>query len=141
MKLEWGKAKAASSFGHVESRWAGWCLRLAEGIFERRLHGKVCLSWPRGLRTDASALKLAQVKLPVPSEFITASSPPRLGALADDSLAPPPSALPVPARLVELDAKDEGGARDATLQREAHGAELLADSATGVSFTRPQDTA
>lgn len=86
------------------------------------------------------ALKLAQVKLPVPSEFITVTSPPRLGALADARLAPPPSALPVPAQLAELDAKDQGGARDVVLKREGNGAELLASAASGVSAGHPQPT-
>lgn len=65
-----------------------------------------------------TALKLAQVKLPVPTEFITRASSPRLGSISSSALTPPPPALPVPAQLAELDAKDEGGAVDVIMRRE-----------------------
>lgn len=70
------------------------------------------------LMADGAALRLAQVKLPVPTEFITRASSPRLGSISSASLTPPPPALPVPAQLAELDAKDEGGAVDVILRRE-----------------------
>ncbi|KAL7420818.1 39S ribosomal protein L16, mitochondrial [Cryptotrichosporon argae] len=73
-----------------------------------------------GIREEIArqALKLAQVKLSVPSEFITTSSPPRLGHIASHALVPPPAARSVPAQLADLDAKGEGHAVDAVLRRE-----------------------
>lgn len=55
-----------------------------------------------GIREEIAkqALKLAQVKMPVPSEFISAGAPPRLGAITDHSLSKPEAAqkntLPFP---------------------------------------------
>jgi len=69
-------------------------------------------------RADQTALRLAQMKLPVQTEFITHNTPSRLGTLSTTSLGPPSAALPVPAQLAELDAKDEGGALDVILDRE-----------------------
>ncbi|TXT13147.1 hypothetical protein VHUM_01548 [Vanrija humicola] len=48
-----------------------------------------------GIREEIAkqALKLAQVKMPVASEFITASAPPRLGAITDHALSKPEAAL------------------------------------------------
>jgi hypothetical protein len=40
------------------------------------------------------ALRLASAKLPVTTEFITLSSPPRLGSISDPSLAVKSSSLP-----------------------------------------------
>ncbi|EIW72983.1 hypothetical protein TREMEDRAFT_18219, partial [Tremella mesenterica DSM 1558] len=73
-----------------------------------------------GIREEIArqALKLAQVKLPVQSEFINLSSPPRLGNIASASLLPPTYAQAVPALLAEMDAKDRGGARDVVMTRE-----------------------
>ncbi|KAL1407276.1 39S ribosomal protein L16, mitochondrial [Vanrija albida] len=47
-----------------------------------------------GIREEIAkqALKLAQVKMPVASEFIAAGAPPRLGAIADHALAKPAAA-------------------------------------------------
>ena len=58
------------------------------------------------------------MKLPVQTEFITHNTPSRLGTLSTTSLGPPAAALPVPAQLAELDAKDEGGALGVILDRE-----------------------
>ena len=59
------------------------------------------------------------MKLPVQTEFITHNTPSRLGTLSTTSLGPPSAALPVPAQLAELDAKDEGGALDVILDRDS----------------------
>jgi len=58
------------------------------------------------------------MKLPVQTEFIHHTAPPRLGSLSLSTLGKPASALPAPAQLAELDAKDEGSARDVVLARE-----------------------
>jgi hypothetical protein len=68
------------------------------------------------------------MKLPVSTEFITHTTPSRLGTLSTSSLGPPSAALPVPAQLAELDAKDEGGALGVILGRE----ERLQDALVGM---------
>ncbi|WWD06368.1 ribosomal protein L16 [Kwoniella europaea PYCC6329] len=74
-----------------------------------------------GIREEIAkaALKLAQARLPLQTEFITLSSSPRLGKISHDNLASPSYARPVPNPIVELDVKDEGRARDVVLGREA----------------------
>ncbi|WWD22649.1 ribosomal protein L16 [Kwoniella shandongensis] len=73
-----------------------------------------------GIREEIAkaALKLAQARLPLQTEFITISAPPRLGKISSPKLAHPPSARPLPAGLAYFDAKDEGGARDVVMKRE-----------------------
>ncbi|KAK4685953.1 large subunit ribosomal protein L16, partial [Tremellales sp. Uapishka_1] len=60
-----------------------------------------------GIREEIArqALRLAQVKLPVATEFITSESSPRLGSLSNETLAPPAAALPT--GLVEKNAEGE----------------------------------
>jgi hypothetical protein len=65
------------------------------------------------------------MKLPVQTEFITHNTPSRLGSISTTLLGPPASALPAPAQLAELDAKDEGGAVGVVLDREARLEEAL----------------
>ncbi|WWC90222.1 ribosomal protein L16 [Kwoniella dendrophila CBS 6074] len=65
-----------------------------------------------------SALKLAQARLPLQTEFITLQSSPRLGKISNDKLSSPSYAQPIPQTLVELDAKNEGRAKDIILNRE-----------------------
>ncbi|WVQ64274.1 ribosomal protein L16 [Kwoniella botswanensis] len=74
-----------------------------------------------GIREEIAkaALKLAQARLPLQTEFITLSSSPRLGKISHDNLASPSYARPVPNPIVELDVKDEGRAKDVVLGREA----------------------
>ncbi|WVR03093.1 ribosomal protein L16 [Kwoniella sp. DSM 27419] len=78
-----------------------------------------------GIREEIAkaALKLAQARLPLQTEFITSAAGPRLGHLSSTSLPHPPAAQPIPAALAELDAKNEGGARDAVLKREEQAVE------------------
>lgn len=83
-----------------------------------------------------AALKLAQVKLPVTSEFIDATTPPRLGSISSASLVKPPAAQPVPAQLAELDAKDEGSARDNVLAREERTLESMVKGMEALSVER-----
>ncbi|KAK8844797.1 ribosomal protein L16 [Kwoniella newhampshirensis] len=73
-----------------------------------------------GIREEIAkaALKLAQARLPLQTEFINISSSPRLGKISSPSLAAPPSARTLPAGLAFFDAKDEGGARDVVMKRE-----------------------
>nr|XP_018266116.1 ribosomal protein L16 [Kwoniella dejecticola CBS 10117]OBR88274.1 ribosomal protein L16 [Kwoniella dejecticola CBS 10117] len=73
-----------------------------------------------GIREEIAkaALKLAQARLPLQTEFITIDSSPRLGKISSDGLRSPSYALPVPNPIVELDAKDEGRAKDVVLLRE-----------------------
>lgn len=73
---------------------------------------------PFPLQANPTAIRLAQVKLPVPSEFISHAAPPRLGSITTSALAPPPEATPVPALLAAQDAKGEGKARGIVLARE-----------------------
>ena len=86
-----------------------------------------------------SALRLAQVKLPVQTEFITHNTPARLGSLTSSSLAPPPSALPVPAQLAELDAKDEGGAVGVVLDREERAVKGLEEAVSALEGLKVGD--
>lgn len=72
------------------------------------------------------------MKLPVQTEFITHNAAPRLGSITSSSLAPPPAALPAPAQLAELDAKDEGGAVDVVLAREERAVEGLEEAVAGL---------
>ncbi|KAK6904674.1 ribosomal protein L16 [Kwoniella mangroviensis CBS 10435] len=74
-----------------------------------------------GIREEIAkaALKLAQARLPLQTEFITLSSSPRLGKISHDNLVSPSYARPVPNPIVELDVKDEGRAKDVVLGREA----------------------
>ncbi|TYJ53044.1 ribosomal protein L16 [Cryptococcus floricola] len=65
-----------------------------------------------------AALKLAQARLPLQTEFITTSSFPRLGSISSPTLTPPPAAQPIPNNLAWMDAKEEGGARKTVLKRE-----------------------
>ncbi len=53
------------------------------------------------------ALKMAQDKLPVKTEFISAKTPPRLGDICSSTLTAPVEAQPIPA-LPDIDTKDEG---------------------------------
>ncbi|OCF39918.1 ribosomal protein L16 [Kwoniella heveanensis CBS 569] len=88
-----------------------------------------------GIRAEIAkaALKLAQARLPLQTEFITNETGPRLGRFSSASLRPPPSARPIPAKLVELDAKDEGGARDTVFKREEEDVQRLAQELEGLS--------
>lgn len=86
------------------------------------------------------ALKLAQVKLPVQTEFITQTTAPRLGSITSSTLAPPPPALPAPAQLAELDAKEEGGAVDVVLGREERTAKALEETIAGVEGMKVGET-
>jgi hypothetical protein len=70
------------------------------------------------------------MKLPVQTEFISNTTPPRLGTITTSTLTPPPSALPAPAQLTELDSKDEGGAVGVVLGRE----ERLVDALAGLEL-------
>lgn len=69
-------------------------------------------------QADEIALRLAQMKLPVQTEFIHHTAPARLGSLSSSALGLPAAALPAPAQLAELDAKDEGSSRHVVLARE-----------------------
>lgn len=94
----------------------------------------------RALWADGVALRLAQVKLPVQTEFISHNTPARLGSLTSSTLAPPPSALPAPAQLAELDAKDEGGAVDVVLGREERTARALEETIAAVEGLKVSET-
>jgi hypothetical protein len=50
---------------------------------------------------------MAQDKLPVKTEFISAKTPPRLGDICSSTLTAPVEAQPIPA-LPDIDTKDEG---------------------------------
>lgn len=65
------------------------------------------------------------MKLPVQTEFINNTTPSRLGTLSTSTLGPPSAALPIPAQLAELDAKNEGGALGVVLDREQRLQEAL----------------
>ena len=80
------------------------------------------------------------MKLPVQTEFITHSTPPRLGSLTSTTLAPPPSALPVPAQLAELDAKDEGSAVGIVLDREERAVKGLEEAVSGIEGLKVGDS-
>ena len=68
--------------------------------------------------THKKAMRLAQVKLPVPTEFITSSSTPRLGDITSDHLDHPVSAAPL-SEIPELsDMRKEGGAAGVIQKRE-----------------------
>nr|XP_019048163.1 ribosomal protein L16 [Kwoniella bestiolae CBS 10118]OCF27093.1 ribosomal protein L16 [Kwoniella bestiolae CBS 10118] len=86
-----------------------------------------------GIREEIAkaALKLAQARLPLQTEFITLSSSPRLGKISHDDLASPSYARPVPNPIVELDAKDEGRAKDVVLGREEQEIEELSRKLEG----------
>ncbi|WVF66488.1 ribosomal protein L16 [Kwoniella sp. CBS 6097] len=88
-----------------------------------------------GIRAEIAkaALKLAQARLPLQTEFITNETGPRLGRYSSASLQSPPSAQPIPAKLVELDVKDEGGARDTVFKREEEDVQRLAQDLQGLS--------
>ncbi|WVN87598.1 ribosomal protein L16 [Cryptococcus depauperatus CBS 7841] len=73
-----------------------------------------------------AALKLAQARLPLQTEFICLSSPPRLGRFASHSLLPPPAAQSIPNNLTYLNFKEEGGARKAVMRREEKHLEEIA---------------
>ncbi|KIR69220.1 ribosomal protein L16 [Cryptococcus bacillisporus CA1873] len=79
-----------------------------------------------------AALKLAQARLPLQTEFITLSSSPRLGRIATPALADPPSAQPIPNNLAYLDAKEEGGARRVIMRREERAVEEIVDGLRGL---------
>ncbi|OWT37733.1 ribosomal protein L16 [Cryptococcus neoformans] len=81
-----------------------------------------------------AALKLAQARLPLQTEFITLSSPPRLGRIATPALADPPSAQPIPNNLAYLDAKEEGGARRVIMRREERAVEEIVDGLQGLEM-------
>nr|KIR48442.1 ribosomal protein L16 [Cryptococcus bacillisporus CA1280] len=81
-----------------------------------------------------AALKLAQARLPLQTEFITLSSSPRLGRIATPALADPPSAQPIPNNLAYLDAKEEGGARRVIMRREERAVEEIVDGLRGLEM-------
>lgn len=81
-----------------------------------------------------AALRLAQDKLPVTSEIISISTPPRLGNITCSSLRPPPGAQVIPALLAEMDAKGEGGTVSAVLDREDQQVERLAKGLEGLGL-------
>lgn len=81
-----------------------------------------------------TALKLAQARLPLQTEFITLSSPPRLGRIATPALADPPAAQPIPNNLAYLDAKEEGGARRVIMRREERAVEEIVDGLRGLEM-------
>ncbi|WWC67347.1 mitochondrial 54S ribosomal protein uL16m [Kwoniella pini CBS 10737] len=86
-----------------------------------------------GIREEIAkaALKLAQARLPLQTEFITIDSSPRLGKLSSQVLQSPSYALPIPNPIVELDAKNEGRAKDVVLQREEEQIEELSRKLEG----------
>ena len=53
------------------------------------------------------ALKMAQDKLPVKTEFITVNTAPRLGSIVSSSLTAPLSAQPIPALLAQQGTRDK----------------------------------
>ncbi|WRT63189.1 ribosomal protein L16 [Kwoniella shivajii] len=91
-----------------------------------------------GLREEIAkaALKLAQARLPLQTEFIRLSSSPRLGRISGHSLRPPPYARPVPQTLAALDAKDEGRAKDVVLSREDTQVDELSSQLRAVDLGR-----
>ncbi len=77
---------------------------------------------------------MAQDKLPVKTEFITAKTPARLGSISSSTLSDPVQTLPIPALLAEMDAKDEGRTAGAVLDREERKVEELVKGLDGLAI-------
>ena len=80
---------------------------------------------------------MAQDKLPVKTEFITAKTPARLGDIVSDALRQPAAAQAVPALLAEMDANGEGRALREVLGREERRMEGLSEGVEGLTVERP----
>lgn len=150
MKLEWGKVKVVLSIGLVEFLLEELFLKLEVVGLGKKLLDRVSSPQPHartntgdevivivvvgmaGIMLIISALRLAQVKLPAQSEFITATSSPRLGSLTSPSLTRPPAAMPAPAHLLDMDSRDEGKAPALVLAEEERRVEGLEDVTRGM---------
>ncbi|WVQ72221.1 ribosomal protein L16 [Cryptococcus sp. DSM 104548] len=88
-----------------------------------------------------AALKLAQARLPLQTEFITTSSFPRLGSISSPTLTSPPAAQPIPNNLAWMDAKEEGGARKIVLNREERDVEGIAQGLEAVDLGKGGEAA
>ncbi|WVQ82807.1 ribosomal protein L16 [Cryptococcus sp. DSM 104549] len=104
-----------------------WSCRVSPGRMIMEIGGG-------GIREEIAkaALKLAQCRLPVQTEFVNLSSTPRLGHIASNDLTPPPAAQVGPAALAWMDAKDEGAARRLVMKREQMNVDEIAKGLAAV---------